>query len=494
QVVRAINPERSLAHAPIFQVKLVHQPVSGDELRLPGLDLRIEASGNATAKLDLTLLVTERADGFEWVCEYATDLFDRSTIARMLSHLHHLLADAVQRPDASISELALLAPQGEGAPATQADDERSQLATWSAGGAAADWQGTAYEQIARQIARTPERIALIHGAEQLSYAELGRRVRRLARYLRRLGVGPTSKVAVLDERGPDLVVTLVAVLAAGAAYVPLDPEHPAERLAFSLRDSGAQLLVTRARWADLAAPSVRAVCLDREGPAFEHERDDALDELAGADHTAYVIYTSGSTGMPKGVAIPHRGLSNFLHAMQRAVRLDDGDTLLAVTTVSFDIAVVELVLPLVCGARIVLADSRQAADPDALARMLDEHGVTVMQATPATWRMLVDAGWPGKPAMRILCGGEALPASLAAALCRRGSAVWNLYGPTEAVVWASTQPVDEAELDDAGVVALGRPLPGVTLRVVDGGLREAPIGVPGELCIGGVQVAQGYLN
>src|SRR6185503_17145535 len=202
------------------------------------------------------------------------------------------------------------------------DGERSQLAAWSAGGAAADWQGTAYEQIARQIARTPERIALVHGAEQLSYAELGRRVRRLARYLRRLGVGPTSKVAVLDERGPDLVVTLVAVLAAGAAYVPLDPEHPAERLAFSLRDSGAQLLVTRARWADLAAPSVRAVCLDREGPDFERERerdhalderelrdahngherndalderDDVLDEVAGADHTAYVIYTSGST-------------------------------------------------------------------------------------------------------------------------------------------------------------------------------------------------------
>jgi amino acid adenylation domain-containing protein len=329
--------------------------------------------------------------------------------------------------------------------------------------------------------------------QQLTYAELTARAHQLAHHLRRLGVGPDVIVAVLLERSLDLVVTLLGILAAGGAYLPLDPDHPAERLAFSIRDARAGLVVTRRASADrLGDHPARVVCLDGGAPSTD--RDDAPAPLARPEHLAYVIYTSGSTGKPKGVPITHRAVVSFLRAMARTVSMDPGDAILAVTTVAFDIAVLELFQPLVSGARIVLCDGRQAADAGELRRLIDHHGITVMQATPTTWHMLVSAGWPGAPGLRVLCGGEALPASLAAELRRRGRALWNVYGPTEATVWASSAAVTDDDLAHATVVSIGRPLPGVTMHILDEALRPVPPGMPGELCIGGVQVARGYLG
>jgi len=304
--------------------------------------------------------------------------------------------------------------------------------------------------------------------------------------LRGRGVGAGSVVGMCLERGVDLVVAALAVWRAGGAYLPLDPDYPADRLRFMLADSEVSVLLGhRAAARDLAADVARTVWLDDPAPVAPP--GDVPGPRESVERPAYVLYTSGSTGRPKGVVVTQRNLLNFLAAMGERIGCRDDDVLLAVTTIGFDISGLELFLPLVSGARLVVADRPTARSPGALAAEIERAGATMMQATPATWQMLADDGWPGAPGLRALCGGEALSRALATQIADRTAELWNMYGPTETTIWSSCQEVAAGE-----DVTLGRPIGNTRMYVLDRSLNPAPAGVAGELFIGGAGLAQGY--
>jgi len=340
-------------------------------------------------------------------------------------------------------------------------------------------------------------VALIHGGESLTYAELNARANRLARHLRAHGVGPDRLVAIYLERGAAMVVGLLAILKAGGAYVPLDPMYPTERLAHMLEDAVPCVVLTQEKLrAQLPPTNAAVIAVDSHSDAIASQ--DAAD-LGAEDpdltpqHLAYVIYTSGSTGRPKGVMIEHAAVVNFLGSMRKQPGLEAADRLLAVTTVAFDIAALEIYLPLVTGATVVLADARDASDADSLMSLLEMHDVTIMQATPATWKLLLHGGWKGRKSLKVLCGGEALGTDLAAKLLERAASVWNMYGPTETTIWSCARriaTVDRAQHTEP----VGGPIDETRVHILDEYLRPVPPGEPGEIYIGGTGVARGYLN
>jgi amino acid adenylation domain-containing protein len=331
--------------------------------------------------------------------------------------------------------------------------------------------------------------------DTLDYPELWSRVRRLARVLRARGVQRGSLVGLCVQRTPAMVVAQLAILSAGGAYVPLDPAYPPQRLHDMALDAALTLLVTEqslaAPWQDLAVPKLLLDQAQAEllaQPANALPADPVRD--ARPQDPAYVIYTSGSTGKPKGVVVPHRAVVNFLLSMQHEPGLAEDDVVVAVTTLSFDIAVLELLLPLLGGATLVLATREQAVDGEALSALLDCSHATLMQATPATWRLLIDAGWLGSPSFKALVGGESLSPQLAGQLSARTSELWNLYGPTETTVWSTCWKVPP----QAQTIAIGRPIANTTIHVLDGQGKRCPAGVSGEIFIGGEGVATGYLH
>ncbi|HEV7515307.1 MAG TPA: amino acid adenylation domain-containing protein, partial [Thermoanaerobaculia bacterium] len=473
--------ERSLSHSPLFQVFLILQNTPVERLELPDLTLEVLPVGAEAVKFDLSLGLTETPQGLAGTWEYRASFFDRATVARLAGHFETLLGGLVAHPAARLAELPLLAAT-----------ERQQLLEWSAGEGATVPAVCLHELFLAQARRVPEIVAVVHGEERLTYRELAAQVERLAGMLRGLGVGPEVRVGVCFERTLALPVALLAVLAAGGAYVPLDPAFPPERLRLMLADCGARLLLTQAELVErLPETAARRVLLAPSGrPAAR------LDQLpAGTapvpENLAYVLYTSGSTGRPKGVEVRHSGVVAFLAAMASAPGLGATDILLAVTTVSFDIAALELFLPLAVGGRVVLASRETATDGGLLAAALARVGATALQATPATWRLLLAAGWRGEPGLKALCGGEALPRDLAAELLGRVGALWNLYGPTETTIWSTLDPVLDNEPGE-GAVPIGRPIPGTRARVLDRHLERLPVGVAGELWLGGAGVARGY--
>ncbi len=449
KLVEELNPPRDLARTPLFQVMLILLNAPGEALKLRGVELRPVAIDSRTAKLELSLYATQTPAGCDGFLEYNTDVFDRSTVLRLLAHYRRALEAVVADPMVRLSQLPLLA-----------DDERRQVLV--------DWNATRAEApavtldgwIEERARLAPAATAAEQGESRLTYAELDRRAGRLAGYLRRLGVGPEVLVAVAMERSLDMLVGVLAVLKAGGAYVPIDPDYPKERLAHVLDDSRAPVLLThQALLPRLPEHRARVVAVDRDaaaiaalagGAALADAGGAPLAEAGGAGpvgrgaapaNLAYVIYTSGSTGMPKGVEITHAAVVNFLNSMRKRPGLASHDTLLAVTTLSFDIAGLELYLPLVCGARLLLATRETAQAGERLRQALESQGVTAMQATPATWRLLLAAGWMGDPGLKILCGGEALPRDLANQLLAACGSLWNVYGPTEATIWSSLDPV-----------------------------------------------------
>jgi amino acid adenylation domain-containing protein/thioester reductase-like protein len=346
-------------------------------------------------------------------------------------------------------------------------------------------------QFEDQAARTPDAIAARFGDARVTYRELDRRANRLAHLLVRRGAGPERCVGLFVERSLDLIVTVLAVMKAGAAYVPLDPSYPADRIAHVARDAGAGWILTQ-----------RHLCARQSfEPARVLVAEDLAAELAACPDTAparaehalgiaYVLYTSGSTGKPKGVMVPHRALSNFLRAMQRAPGLRTGDVVLALTSLAFDIAALELLLPLCVGATIVVAPQAWQLDGAALSRGLAASAVDVVQATPTMWQMLLATSAPRLAGLRALCGGEAMPPTLARELLSRAAEVWNLYGPTETTIWSTVHRLAEPD----ACVSLGRPIDNTAIYLLDADGAQVAVGAPGELYIGGAGVARGYLG
>lgn len=348
----------------------------------------------------------------------------------------------------------------------------------------------------RAAASAPS-VALIHDGEPLTYGELNARANRLARYLRAHGAGPDRLVGIYLERSAALVVGLLAILKAGAAYVPLDPMYPTERLAHMLEDASPCVVLTQEKLrARLPPTNAVVIAVDSHSDAIAAQ--DAADPGAGSpdltpQHLAYVIYTSGSTGRPKGVMIEHASVVNFLRSMRKQPGLEAADRLLAVTTVAFDIAALEIYLPLVTGATVVLAGARDSSDADSLLRLLEMHDITVMQATPATWKLLLHGGWKGRKSLKVLCGGEALGTDLAAELLERVASVWNMYGPTETTIWSCARRI--ATIDRGQhTEPVGGPIDETRIHILDEHLRQVPAGAVGEIHIGGAGVARGYLN
>ncbi len=339
--------------------------------------------------------------------------------------------------------------------------------------------------------RTPQAEAAVFQGESITYGELDHRASRLARHLRMCGVKPGVLVGLCVNRSLEMVVALLGILKAGGAYVPLDPAYPKQRLEMIVEDSQVMVLITEKSLVEsVPAGSAQVVLLDSDWSSNGDEYVDGLDDVRPTD-LAYVIYTSGSTGKPKGVQIEHRSVVNLLTSMAKMPGLTSEDTLLAVTTLSFDIAGLEIYLPLITGARLVIANRETTLDGMRLQALLDEFRVTAMQATPATWRLLITAGWNGNRGLKVLVGGEALPVELGRKLASRCASVWNLYGPTETTIWSAVYRVTGQE---EGSVPIGRPIANTEFYILDSEGSPVPIGAEGELCIGGDGLARGYLN
>ncbi len=411
----------------------------------------------------------------EYLDEAAADLY----AARFLALLDRL-PDCAETPLAS---LPVLAP----------GERQRVVVDFNAGSVPSPPAVTVVEGFEAQARRTPEATAVVCGGEQLTYRELNARANRLARCLQNLGVGPESLVAVCLDRSVDLVVALLGTLKAGGAYVPLDPGYPRERLAFMLADSGARVVITAAGMHGVLDPPADGVLLDAapETAGLAALPSDDLARKPDPASLAYVIYTSGSTGKPKGVAIPHEALAQFLAGSLELGLVRPGDRLLAVTPPSFDIAGLELFAPLMVGGTVVVAGPGEARDAEALATRIAEAKPAVMQATPASWRMLLENGWQPPAGLRVLCGGEAMAGDLAEKLLAAGS-LYNLYGPTEATIWATAKVVERPV--DSAVVPIGRPFPGMRAYVLDQRMAPVGIGVAGELWLGGAHLARGYFN
>lgn len=347
-----------------------------------------------------------------------------------------------------------------------------------------------HELFEEQVVRSPDAIAVADENERWTYAQLNREANRIGNFLRGFDIGPEKLVAICTERTPRMLACLLGILKAGGAYVPLDPTHPVERLKLILEDSGAAVLLTEKNFAaTLPRTCAQTVNLDSDSDKTQNVSDRDLQGEISSDNLCYVIYTSGSTGKPKGVEMPHRCVVNFLFALQHELRLTASDVVLGLTTLSFDISGLELFLPLIIGAQVYLTDSRNAADPEGLARIISKAGATLVQTVPTVWRALIDSGWNGSRNLKIICGGEALPRKLANDLVKRGE-VWNAYGPTETAIWSLLCKVNASDKP----ITIGKPIANTTVYVLDENRRELPVGEIGELCIGGAGVARGYRN
>ena len=442
--------------------------------------LRYELASNPRAyesfELFLNASGTEQALVLEW--SYNTDLFGAETVSGWMASLEALLRRIVAAPATSLRQLV----QGEAAPLPAAYHALNATAQPYPA------HKTLHQLIAEQARATPQRVALRFGQQDLAYGELDRRANQLANYLWHQGVQHGDRVGIAVERSPALVIALLALMKCGAAYVPLDPAYPAERLEFMLADAGAKLLLASAPAA--LATTARVLAIDEALGQARSYSDQEPAALPACQPALYVLYTSGSTGKPKGVEVTHRNAVNFLCSMQQAPGITASDRLLAITTISFDIAGLELYLPLVSGATVVLADAYAAKDGQELLRLVEAENITIMQATPSSWRLMLDAGWARPLPLKALSGGEALPLELASRLLARSREVWNLYGPTETTIWSSAKQLRAGDTD----ITIGQPIANTQFYILDEHGRPAAPGTPGELCIAGDGVAVGYLN
>jgi amino acid adenylation domain-containing protein len=482
RLVEVLNPLRAQSHSPVFQVLLGYDVAPAQAPQLAGQALeQLPIPGWQWSRLDLSIILREVSGGaLHAQLEYTTDLFDDTTIERLIGHYKTLLAGVLRDPEQRLSTLPILT-----------EPERRQMLI--------EWNDTAHpydrrcvhELVADQVARTPDAIAVVSGSDRLTYAQLQTRANQLAHHLIEAGVEPGSLVGVCMERSADLLVSMLAVLQTGAAYVPIDPTFPPQRQEFMLADAQAPVLITQERLLGVIDPrGAGVICVDRDWPAIEQRSKEPVGIAVDPEQRAYIIYTSGSTGQPKGVQTIHRSVANLLAYMHEHPGLSEHDVVANVATHAVDLPVPDFYLTLMVGARLVIIPREATMDGVDLADWLARSGATFMQATATTWQLLVDAGWKGSPTLRILAGGEALPRALAEELRSRCQSLWNVYGPTETTVWSSVLELEPGD----GSPPIGGPMWNTTFYVLDAGRQPVPIGIPGELYIGGDGLAPGYLD
>ncbi|BAY24658.1 amino acid adenylation domain protein [Calothrix sp. NIES-2100] len=461
-----VNQQENISN--LFVSVVNEQPTTSDQIEL---------------EFDLSLEVIQLSESLQSSFKYNSNLLDETTVAQFSKHFQNLLESIVSNPEQSVAQLPLLSER----------EQEKILVEWNATQADYDLTICLHQLIEAQVERKPNAIAVSFAGEQLTYRQLNQRANQLAHYLQTLGVKPEVLVGICIERSLEMLVGLLGIMKAGAAYLPLDPAYPQERLELILADSQVPVLLTDKQNLFVDDEYRKVICLRTTQENIATHSQDNPAPLATAKNLAYVIYTSGSTGKPKGVEIPHSAVVNFLKSMQSKPGITESDVLLAVTTISFDIAALELYLPLITGAQVVLATREVASDGKLLKELINTAGATIMQATPASWRMLLAAGWSGSPQLKILCGGEGLTSDLAQHLLEKSAVVWNLYGPTETTIWSTVSQVEPAQLSHA-LVPIGRPIANTQIYILDSDLQPVPVGVIGELYIGGAGVARGYLN
>ena len=479
QIVEVLQLERDTSRHPLVQVmlQLLDLPEAAHE-QLAGLQLEALPSGSDSAKFDLSLAFRRGGDqALQGSITYATDLFSADRIERLVAHLHTLLRSLLDFPDAAVSHLQLL-PEAE----------RQRIESWQQGSDMAMPEQSVPELFEQQARQTPDAIALVFEDQCISYHELNLCSTSHAHHLIQLGAGPEVIVAVSLQRSPNLVMALLSILKAGAAFLVIDPDLPAQRSQQLLLTSGASLLLSQADQPEQLPARCQHVDL-RQQHCWDSQEAQLRTKPISLHSLAYVLYTSGSTGTPKAVAIDQRSLLHRSHCLAEILKLDEHTNILALTAPIFDISILELLIPLTRGAKICLANEEERKDPYHVERLIRTQAIQFLQTTPSYLKSLFNSSLNGLHGLRILAGGEAIPQSLARQLITAGFELWNGYGPTEATIYTTL-----AQLAANQPVHLGRPLPNVVVQILDPAGRPCPIGSPGELHIGGIGLARGYLH
>ena len=477
KLVAELQPERSLSHSPLFQVMLNFRNVPGAVLRLPGLEAHPIDVEAATSRFDLSLSITPSDQMLKLEAEYSTDLFERSTVSRLLSHYKNLLEAAVNEPDGRISSLPML----------ETEERHQLLFEWNDNSQPCR-HSTFHELFEAQAAGTPEAIAVVSGERRLTYHELNQKANRLAIYLRELGVGLEAMVGICMSKSPEMIVSMLAVLKAGAAFLPLDPAYPSERLSFMVRDAGLKVILTQAEHqAKLRAHEIRLLCVDMISTPADSEVLRNPESGASPHNLACMIYTSGSTGKPNGVLLEHRGLVNFCESQIRDLGVRPDSRILQFASFSFDAAMFEITTALGSGAALYVPPPEACVPGPELIRFLEEQHISILFMPPSALAVLPAAQLADLKTL--LVGGEICPAEL---VSRWGSDrnFVNVYGPTETSIWVCTMMCHAED----GKPPIGKPIPNLRVYILSDNFEPVPLGVPGELCIGGVGVGRGYHN
>ncbi len=501
KIVERLNPERSLSYSPIYQVLFSFHDAPLPNLQFEDLEIKPQvALNNGSSKFDLNIVAIPHFEqsvglncetenpGITLIWEYNSDLFNKSTVEKMVEHYLSLLKAIVVKSKEPISNLQLLSKL----------EQEQVLVKWNQTTVQYPRNLTVYNLFELQLEKIPNSIAVVCREKTLTYQQLNEKVNELAKRLIKLGAKAETLIGICLERSLNLIIALLAVLKSGAGYVPLDPNYPNERLAFMVEDSKLSILIVENSLIEQFSNNnveklLLNAALDGElGKVGEIEPQNNVNLFTKTlgDNLAYVIYTSGSTGKPKGVQITHNSLTNFLYSMKQKTAISNKDILLFVTSLSFDIAALEIYLPLIVGAKLVIASSQTTVDGKALLTELKENNISIMQATPSMWHLLIAAGWKGENNPKVLCGGEAMPLALAQQLCSFSDNVWNLYGPTETTIWSTIEKVSLSE----NKITIGTPIDNTQVYILDSLLKPVPIGVLGYLHIAGDGLSRGYFN
>jgi surfactin family lipopeptide synthetase A len=479
QLVKEIHPKRDPLHHPIFQIMLQYS--EAQILELPGIKIKQLPIDTGKAQLDFSIYMWEWKHELEGYIEFNTDLYLPQTMERFITHFTQLLQNLIQNSEAQIDEVDFIP-----------DDEKNILLN--------KWNNTSknypknltlhnlFEMTAKEFG---SKVAIEDEHSSITYSELNTRSSRLAKYLLSLNVSIETLIGISTDRSIEMVVALLGILKAGCAYIPLDPSYPPARIKYMIENSGISLLITqdmlKEKFKDFDGNIIN---LDEKWTIINEQNEAAPQANVNSENLAYILYTSGSTGKPNGVMIQHSSIINFLFSMKDNPGISGEDVLFSVTSLSFDISVLEIFLPLISGAKLILADKETTLDSNKMLRKIVEKKSTIMQATPATWKLLLESKWETKLGLKILCGGEPLPLSLAKRLLEKEDELWNLYGPTETTIWSSIKKIEENDED----ILIGPPIDNTQFFVLDKNMNVVPSGIPGELYIGGDGLARGYFN
>jgi len=476
-IVESLEIKRDLSRNPLFQVLFALHSATDTSFQTQDTKWSSINYNHSTSRFDFSFELTETGKGLDGMVEFSTDLFAKETIERMIDHYKTLLHSIADNPSNRIDKLKMISPEEENLILRQFNNTKSNYPK-------SETVVSLFEEAAKH---SPNKLAVVAGGQSINYKELDQRANQFANYLIKKGVKSENPVPLCIDRSIEMVIGILGILKAGGALVPIDPSLPEERIDYMLEDTGADFVICTSSTSDKVA-NHKKLLLDQEQEEIDLMSSNKPLSSPNPENLFDIIYTSGSTGKPKGVMVEHRNLVNFLNSMSRDVEFNSSSSMLSVTTYSFDIFYLELFLPLFQGACVFLADKETTLDGYKLAQEIEEKLPTHMQATPSGWQLLLESGWKNPSGIKMLVGGEALKEDTKNALSSLGT-LWNLYGPTETTIWSTVKKMDPSQK-----VNIGKPIANTSIYILGSGDQPNPIGIPGELCIGGDGVGRGYLN